>query len=1083
MNSTTVFLFKRTASDIQPSIPTSDLTYTFSLGFIAGDLNGWEQALPVTGGSYRWVITAVVSSVESIAPIPISAWGTASLLSEDGISKYTAVIYKQTIEDITTPTGGSYSFSGDIFVAPLGWSRVMPSVSGVPTYMSVYRFSTNDLLEVIPAGIWGAPVVIARIGNDYVNRFKSICFRYSVGIPGTPADGSYNSPVPLNWSDGIPAFVAGQDLYVTSRTFYADGYVSDTWSVPVKITTATSSNSLQFSIDNVSWHEVPTTNDLYMRSGTNDGTGWIYAGSVRIKGEQGIQGIDGIAGSQLYTWIAYAYDIGGVNGFTTGSPTSLHKCIGVATNKTSASESIIASDYVWSNWVGTDGQTGADGLTTYTWFAYANTADGSTGFTTGAWTNELYIGLAFNKLTSVESTNPNDYSWARIGGSFAKENNIIIPYYLNDIDVNFSTIDTIISIHQMYPAVGITVILNPTIGFILTAFEANHALAISRLQAVGITVIGYVTTLYGGTTFGYYPGSTANTAYNVTDIYNVTVAKIDAWYQYYPSIDGIFFDEMHNGWSTGWSASLTAHITFYKSLSTYCSTKKSKQIIYNPGTDIHSSFFEQIPADCFVIIEDVSYPDNSYLNGTANNSGHQYISRSKKGLIVYDQPTFISTEFRRCTELVSWFYATDNDNALGELWSWISTYLLEQTREYLRNASIAGLHSGTTPPTNPDQLMLWFNTSTVDGMYYANTQYQYVGTSWIPTSPRGTKIDTNGIYTGTLTATQVNAVAIDAASISTGVLTGRTIQTASSGKRSAMYASDYAITNLAGEFHCWDNTGSGEEEIASIGLNLVGTDYHIAIFGTLTSTNNNVGALIQSGSNVALMAKSAAGEAILANSTDNYAAVVGTCSGSGAGVIGSSTTGHGVIGLGLTADASIFDFYAGGNAANYGPFTGAHEVLIDITSTFTLGDIYCDVDVIYKSNMSNCITIASKSSQINCNTVIGVLSGCSNFNMTSVPSGLKLRDPLNAPPNYELLNTQYFVGIVNALGEGQINICKDGGNILAGDYICTSSRIGKGMKQSDDLLHNYTVAKARESVTWLENEDDIRTIACTYHCG
>jgi hypothetical protein len=33
------------------------------------------------------------------------------------------------------------------------------------------------------------------------------------------------------------------------------------------------------------------------------------------------------------------------------------------------------------------------------------------------------------------------------------------------------------------------------------------------------------------------------------------------------------------------------------------------------------------------------------------------------------------------------------------------------------------------------------------------------------------------------------------------------------------------------------------------------------------------------------------------------------------------------------------------------------------------------------------------------------------------------------------------------------------------------------------LLHNYTVAKAREDCTWEGDEDDIRMVACTYHCG
>ncbi|MCU9931023.1 hypothetical protein OFL77_27200, partial [Escherichia coli] len=64
-----------------------------------------------------------------------------------------------------------------------------------------------------------------------------------------------------------------------------------------------------------------------------------------------------------------------------------------------------------------------------------------------------------------------------------------------------------------------------------------------------------------------------------------------------------------------------------------------------------------------------------------------------------------------------------------------------------------------------------------------------------------------------------------------------------------------------------------------------------------------------------------------------------------------------------------------------------------------------------------------------------------------------------------------------------INVCKENGNIEAGDFICTSSIHGKGMKQSSDLLHNYTVAKARESVTWADGDSSIKLVACIYLSG
>ena len=84
--------------------------------------------------------------------------------------------------------------------------------------------------------------------------------------------------------------------------------------------------------------------------------------------------------------------------------------------------------------------------------------------------------------------------------------------------------------------------------------------------------------------------------------------------------------------------------------------------------------------------------------------------------------------------------------------------------------------------------------------------------------------------------------------------------------------------------------------------------------------------------------------------------------------------------------------------------------------------------------------------------------------------------------------------IVNSVGEGAIWIANSNGNIENGDYITSSDYLGYGEKQDDDLLHNYTVAKATMDCDFeldsplyqcLELEDGIRVafIACTYHSG
>ena len=50
-----------------------------------------------------------------------------------------------------------------------------------------------------------------------------------------------------------------------------------------------------------------------------------------------------------------------------------------------------------------------------------------------------------------------------------------------------------------------------------------------------------------------------------------------------------------------------------------------------------------------------------------------------------------------------------------------------------------------------------------------------------------------------------------------------------------------------------------------------------------------------------------------------------------------------------------------------------------------------------------------------------------------------------------------------------IKVCNENGNIEAGDYLTTSSKRGFYMKQSDDILRNYTAAKAVDDITFDSN--------------
>ena len=57
-------------------------------------------------------------------------------------------------------------------------------------------------------------------------------------------------------------------------------------------------------------------------------------------------------------------------------------------------------------------------------------------------------------------------------------------------------------------------------------------------------------------------------------------------------------------------------------------------------------------------------------------------------------------------------------------------------------------------------------------------------------------------------------------------------------------------------------------------------------------------------------------------------------------------------------------------------------------------------------------------------------------------------------------NTNEERMFINSVGEGSLWVCNKNGDIENGDYITSTTPVtGYGGKQSDDLLHNYTVAK------------------------
>lgn len=135
-------------------------------------------------------------------------------------------------------------------------------------------------------------------------------------------------------------------------------------------------------------------------------------------GANGIPGKDGKDGKTQYTHLAYANSADGTKDFSVSDGN--REYIGMYVDFVEA-DSTDPTKYTWSlikganGAQGVPGTPGANGKTPYFHIAYANSADGRTGFSVDDSVNKLYIGQ-YTDYTPDDSTDPTKYSWTKIKG-------------------------------------------------------------------------------------------------------------------------------------------------------------------------------------------------------------------------------------------------------------------------------------------------------------------------------------------------------------------------------------------------------------------------------------------------------------------------------------------------------------------------------------------------------------------------------------------------------------------------------------------------------------------------------------------
>lgn len=257
---------------------------------------------------------------------------------------------------------------------------------------------------------------------------KNMTFQLSNDMQTITSDADGNIPVFPTVTTTAKVMYGSQDVTNDcSYTITKSDSVTGSWDVDTHTYTVTG-----LSADN-GWVDIKATY-LQILSITRRFT------IAKLKaGKNGVNGLDGLQGEKGEQGVPGKDGKDGTNGVD-GKTSYFHIKYSSVANPTSSSQmtktpstyigtyvdyepndSTDPKKYTWSKFEGADGKdgiagtNGTDGKTYYLHIAYANSADGKTGFSVSDGTNKLYIGQ-YTDTTKTDSTDPTKYTWSKIKG-------------------------------------------------------------------------------------------------------------------------------------------------------------------------------------------------------------------------------------------------------------------------------------------------------------------------------------------------------------------------------------------------------------------------------------------------------------------------------------------------------------------------------------------------------------------------------------------------------------------------------------------------------------------------------------------
>lgn len=365
----------------------------------------WSPDIPtVNPGEYLWTRTTWFysdgTSEQGFSVAKMGEQGPKGDRGNDGLPGKNGIGIRN--------TSVLYGLSASETVPPTAWYQNPPAlVKGQWFWTKTVWTYTDNTSET-----GYQKTYVARDGNDGNN---GIAGKDGVGIRSTTityAQGTSGTVAPTTgWTSQVPNVPPGQFLWTKTVWTYTDN-----------------TNETGYSVSKIG-EQGPKGNDGAKGdkgerglTGPQGPQGLIGpAGPQGLqgpKGDQGIPGVKGADGKTQYTHIAYADTVSG-GGF---SQTDTNKPFIGMYQDFNATDSRNPQDYRWSKWKGSDGRdgipgkAGADGRTPYVHFAYADSADGRTGFSLTQNGSKRYLGVCTN-FDRTDSTNPSDYTWNDMTGS------------------------------------------------------------------------------------------------------------------------------------------------------------------------------------------------------------------------------------------------------------------------------------------------------------------------------------------------------------------------------------------------------------------------------------------------------------------------------------------------------------------------------------------------------------------------------------------------------------------------------------------------------------------------------------------